>query len=277
MTLEPNPDFVRARLALLAPPAALVPGIFPNAEVNSSRYEQLLRGMQRLRAKVYLEDGAIHSSEVSRDGCHRHPADANAWHLLLLGRDGEVRGCSRYVAHNDNVAFAQLGVRNAALSRCRDWGMALRCAIESEVRQARTGGISFVEVGGWALDPVLRCTKEALHIALGTYSLARILGGCIGITMATERHCSASILRRIGGRPLRSGTVEIPSYYDPQYDCEMQLLRFDSTELNPRFEPWVNQLCNSLKSSSVIRRENPAAVMPSLRLGLGRSVAHAVQ
>ncbi|HEY4361363.1 MAG TPA: hypothetical protein VGN17_10350 [Bryobacteraceae bacterium] len=254
-----------------------MPSSFAKTEVSSWRHEQLLRGMQRLRAKLYLEDGAIRPADICADGSHRHPDDMRAWHLLSLSSTGEVRGCARYLAHPNTVAFAQLGVRSAALSRSGDWGLALRAAIDAEVRQAKARGISFVEVGGWALDPAARNTREALRIALGAYSLARVLGGCIGITTATVRHCSAAILRRIGGRPLRNRAVELPSYYDPQYSCDMEVLRFDSTELNPRFESWVNELCGYLQTSVVIQRELPAAAPASASFGLGRALVHAVQ
>jgi hypothetical protein len=238
--------------------------------------------MQRLRAKLYLEDGAIQASDVSSDGCHRLAADSYAWHLLSLDSLGRVRGCSRYIAYPNTVSFSELGVRKAALSRSREWGLALRAALVSEVSHARARGLSFVEVGGWALDPSVRGTKEALRVALGTYSLARILGGCIGITTATDRHCSAGILRRIGGRPLRCGSVELPIYFDPQYGCEMELLRFDSTELNPRYESFVTELSGYLQSCEVIRWEQPAAVREPMRFqlhrgGLGHHLAHAVQ
>jgi hypothetical protein len=277
MTLVPQLDSREGRLVLLAPAAALATERFSRTEANSRRHEQLMREMQRLRAKLYLEDGAIRPAEVSPDGCHRHPDDSRAWHLLSLGCNGEVRGCSRYVAHPHTVSFAQLGVRSAALSRSGEWGLALRTALESEIGQARARGLSFVEVGGWALDPAVRNTREALRIALGTYSLARALGGCIGITTATMRHCSAAILRRIGGRPLRNRAVELPSYYDSQYGCEMELLRFDSTELNPRFEPWVAELDTYLQSSTVIRREDPAAARAPLCLVPARSLLHTRQ
>lgn len=189
--------------------------------------------MQLLRAKRYREDGAIRESEILRDGRHYHPADQRAWHLLSVGQDGQVLGCARYVAHPNTVAFSQLGVRKAALAHSTEWGMDLRAAIDSEVAEARRRGLAYVEVGGWALDSSMRRTAEAVRIALATYSLARVLGGCIGVTTATMRHCSASILRKIGGQPVRIGEVELPPYYDPQYDCKMELLRFDSAEPNP--------------------------------------------
>jgi hypothetical protein len=125
--------------------------------------------------------------------------------------------------------------------------------MESEIALARRLRVAYVEVGGWALAPEFRGTSEALRIALGSFSLARLLGGCIGVTTATERHCSASILRRIGGQPLKVQGIEIPRYFDPRFDCEMEILRFDSARPNPRFERWIEELEGYLAGVPVIR------------------------
>ena len=297
MKLVPNPNAPQGRLVLLAPPKARIPASFAAVQTSVHDHEHLLLGAQRLRARVYVEDGAIHPSQVSRDGRHVHPGDEDAWHLLSLNAYGEVCGCSRYIAHSNRVHFSRLGVRNAALART-EWSLALRSAVEAEVAQARGRGLAYVEVGGWALDASMRRTAEAVRIALATYSLARILGGCIGITTATRRHCSSAILRKIGGRPLRIKQVELPPYYDPQYDCEMELLRFDSEEPNPRFEPWIEDLRSHLTGAIVVRSNTQPEVQseepPTIRAHamhrdlqnqawkreawrFGRDLAHAVQ
>jgi hypothetical protein len=90
------------------------------------------------------------------------------------------------------------------------------------------------------------------------FSLARLLGGCIGVTTATRRHCSASILRRIGGQTLHANGVGIPPYFDPRYDCEMEILRFDSTTPNPRFERWIEELKYHLSAVPVIGESYPS-------------------
>jgi hypothetical protein len=246
---------------------------------------------------VYVEDGAIRESEVTRDGRHRHPADESAWHLVSLDEAGEVCGCSRYIEHPNTVQFRELGVRKAALAHSKDWGMALRAAINAEVAEARRRDLSYVEVGGWALDSSMRRSAEGVRIALATYSLARILGGCIGITTATRRHCSATILRKIGGQPMRIDQFEIPPYFDPQYGCDMELLRFDSTGPNPRFESCIEDLRSYLMTATLViqpdvpvqeRTKAPAAqhafaMQESYRpwqreaWRLGKAFAHAVQ
>jgi hypothetical protein len=124
--------------------------------------------------------------------------------------------------------------------------------VESEIELAKRLGIDYVEVGGWALAPELRCTSEALRMALGAFSMARLLGGCVGLTTATRRHHSSSILRRIGGQALMSDGIEIPGYFDARYDCEMEILRFHSSQPNPRFERWIEELKGYLSAVPVI-------------------------
>lgn len=273
MKRVPNQNATHGRLVLLAPPEARIPGGFANIESGSRQHEHFLHAAQRLRAKLYREDGAIRESEISWDGRHQHPADERAWHVLSLDGNGEVCGCSRYIAYPNTVHFSQLGVRNAALAHSAEWGMKLRGALDAEVAEARRRGLAYVEVGGWALDSSMRRTAEAVRIALATYSLARLLGGCIGLTTATRRHCSAAILRKIGGRPPRIGNDEMPSYYDPRYECEMELLRFDSAEPNPRYEPWIEDLRRHLAAALVLQPPATHAIAAqesSQRQTLGR-------
>jgi hypothetical protein len=149
--------------------------------------------------------------------------------------------------------FADTGVSRSALSRSAEWSGRIKAAIDSEIALANRLCVDYVEVGGWALEPELRCTSEALRIALGTFSMARLLGGCIGVTTATRRHCSASILRRIGGQPLMTQGIEIPKYFEPRFDCEMEILRFDSAQPNPRYERWIEELKGYLSDVPVIR------------------------
>src|SRR5262249_46160257 len=152
---------------------------------------------------------------------HHLSIDRDSWHLLAMDNAGAVCGCVRYRAHESTTCFQELGVRHSALAHNPTLGVRLRDAVEAELREARRREVSYVEVGGWAIAPEFRCTSESVRTALATYSLAQVLGGSIGITTATVRHCSSSILRRIGGRPLEDASGEIPPYYDPQYGCEM--------------------------------------------------------
>ncbi len=250
MNLIPGTD--HGRLFLLAPADVFVPDCLTDVEWNPLRHGVLMAGLQRLRGRVYLADGAIERSDLTPDGRYAQPADEKAWHLIAVDKRAEVCGCARYMAHSAHLRFADTGVSNSPLIRSGEWASSLRTAVDSDLALARGLGIDFVEVGGWALAPELRFTGEALRIALGMFSLARLFGGCIGLTTATMRHCSSSILRRIGGQPLVARGIEIPPYFDPRYRCQMEILRFDSARPNPRFERWIEELRGHLSSVPVI-------------------------
>jgi len=240
------------RIVLLAPELSGVPQTFADAIVSSTDHAHLLGSTQRLRGQIYLEDGAISKEQLTSDGRHEQPADHDSWHLVAVGPDGVVQGCARYRGYPEPVTFEKLGVSRSGMAICDKWGTRLRRAVERNIVDAHGRGVSFVEVGGWALTPDLRCSTEALRIALATWALARVLGGCVGVTTATRRHCSASILRKIGGHSLVVDGQELPHYFDPAYGCEMEILRFDSDSPNPRFESWVEQWVRHLTTVPVL-------------------------
>jgi hypothetical protein len=253
MNLVPGKNPQHGRLVLLAPSNAFIPESFTGVELSLDSHDFLLAEVQRLRGRIYYEDGAIHPSQLTSDGRYVQAADEHSWHIIALNQHNTVSGCARYQIHSGRSLYWQTGAAQSPLSRSIQWESNLKLAVESEIGLASRLGVDFVEVGGWALAPELRCTAEALRIALAAYSMARMLGGCVGLTTATRRHCSSSILRRIGGRPLRAGQLEIPSYYDPQYECDMEILGFNSAMPNPRFEPWIQGLMGYLSTIPVIQ------------------------
>jgi hypothetical protein len=245
---------LHSQLLLLAPSASGVPDSFSNPSFDAGRHTHMLAKAQKLRGRIYVEDGAIEPNELTPEGKHRIANDQESWHILTLDSRGELSGCTRYLAHKNTTPFTQLGVRQCALAKCDQWGPKLRSAIEQDLQLARKRDFAYVEMGGWALREDVRCSTEALRIALGAYALARNLGGAISVTTATARHCSSSILRRIGGQPLATGRTELPSYYDPRYKCEMTILRFESDQPNPRYEAWIEQIREELLNAPVICR-----------------------
>jgi hypothetical protein len=80
----------------------------------------------------------------------------------------------------------------------------------------------------------------------------KMLGGAMGTTTATFRHRSSAILRKMGGYGLLSGGVELPSYYDPQYECEMEILGFDSDKPNPKYSGWIQECHWRLRHLNVV-------------------------
>ena len=242
----------RGQIVLLAPARGFTPSFGWRVRADEVQYTGLMHGLQKLRGRIYLQDGALTEAQLTADGRHWQSLDSSSWHLLAIDEQGEICGCARYSHHPAVIGFHDLGVRTSALARSQRWGMTLRSAVERELGWARRQGLAFAEVGGWAISDEKRCTSAALRIALATYGLAQLLGGSVGLTTATVRHSSADILRRIGGHPLTVGETELPRYFDSQYQCDMEVLRFESAKPEPVFRHTIERLRDELKSVMVV-------------------------
>ncbi len=233
--------------------------------------------MQRLRGRIYLNDGAINQDELTVDGRHVQPIDEESWHLLVVNTKGRVLGCTRYLQHHASVPYNRLRIRTAALAHSEQWSERLRCAVEKELETARRTGFSYIEVGGWAIDESLRGSSDALRSVLFTYAWSHVIGGCLGLSMATHRNGSAAILRRIGGRPLEWDGAELPPYYDPHYKCEMEVLRFDSRLPSVKYSHVIDEMKTEIPLVPVICGHKPAETWHSFvnRLRAVRGVSGA--
>jgi hypothetical protein len=256
LSLPADPNRNR-HFILLSPPGMALSNVFSQVKGDSERRRNLLAEMQRLRGRVYLQDGAIRESDLSADGRHVQAVDEESWHLLILNSGNRVLGCTRYLQHSASTTFSRLRVRTAALARTEPWNERLRRAVEAELESARRSGFSFVEVGGWALDESIRGTSDALRSVLFTFAWSQVIGGCLGLSMATHRNGSASILRRIGGRPLEWDGSVLPSYYDPQYKCDMEVIRFDSRMPNAKYHHSIEEIRSQIPGMQVISAGQP--------------------
>jgi hypothetical protein len=245
----------RQSFVVLPPTGSATPGAFRQIEFDTRRHSSLLASMQRLRGKVYLEDGAISAEDLTPDGRHLLADDAAAWHVLSLHEDGRVRACLRYLDERHSSGFRGLWVSHTALARCPQSGWKLRMAVESKMASARAAHLGFGSVGGWAAAPEQRRTMEPVAIILATYGLLELLGSCLGVATATFRHHSTGILRKIGLNPLSLGGDVLPPYYDSKYGCQMEVLEFDSRSPNPKYLSAVREFSESLMHASVICRE----------------------
>jgi hypothetical protein len=238
-------------LLLLAPSQRAVPATFGIIESNRNRYEDLLACTQQFRGRVYLEDGAIKPWQLI-EGQHRLDVDQGSWHVLALDQGGQVCGCVRYKEYPFGTCYEDLSVSRSSLALSEDWSSLLRRAVQAELALSKCLDYPLSEVGGWALAEEIRGTAEALRLALAAYALTRELGGAIGLSTVTRRHGSASILRRMGGRSLKVQGLELPAYYDPQYECEMEILRFCSSSPNPRYSIWIDEMKSALRAAPVV-------------------------
>ncbi|HEX3684285.1 MAG TPA: hypothetical protein VHU83_17255 [Bryobacteraceae bacterium] len=202
---------------------------------------------------MYLKDGAIQESELDEERRFLMPGDQRSWHFLLVDPSHNVIGCARYLVHSHNVSFDQLRVRHSALANDPRWAGKVRQAVENDLRIAQRNNFSYVEIAGWALAEEWRGTRAALEILVASYALAHLWGGCLGACAATARHGSSSILRRIGGASFEVDGESLPPYEDPQYGCQMELLRFDGRTPSKRFVPLIAQLRGKLAGLSILR------------------------
>lgn len=237
---------------LLSPAKGGTPAAFAAVSGDADEYSRRLREMQRLRGSIYLREGAISEGELTADGRHELAGDENAWHLLLLGEGKRIVGCMRYLLHRNAIAVSKLSASSCALGLSPEWGGHLEEALRRELALAQEEKVGFAEIGGWALAEQLRTSTEGIRIVLATYALGRLLGNAIGISTATTRNGSSKILRRLGGQSVEAGNIQLPTYFDPHYKCDMELLRFDSRAPNARYAEWVDYLHSELVNARVI-------------------------
>jgi hypothetical protein len=239
----PKIEIKRDRSLLLVAPSGACLEPFSGQITFSSRFHTYLTTeMQRLRGRIYLDDGAIRQSDLKSGGRHISDLDCESWHLLTLSAIGSVLGCIRFRQHPNTISCDDLGVSRTPLASSAAWGPALRASVNLELESARSAGFSYLEIGGWALAPEIRGTAEALKSVLAIYALGGLQGGALGIGTATERNGSASILRRLGGKPLEFSGSVLPTYYDENYRCGMEILRFDSRCANSKYDSAIRDL-----------------------------------
>jgi hypothetical protein len=252
--LERNIVSVNQRIVLLAPSATSVGEAFHNVDVNLQRHAELIHDVQKLRGSIYLKDGAIQAHQLSWDGLHKTAEDSKGWHMLLLNRQQQVSACALYLEHDSDVAFEELRIRQCPLAENDEWRPRLRKAVQSELTRARRDRLKYVELGGWAVTEQSRGTAGPLALALVVYAFSRRCGGALGMMTATFRHCSATILKRLGGSRFEVDGITLPPYYDPRYECIMEMLRFDSRQPNAKYGLLVEQAREKLAGMLVIAR-----------------------
>lgn len=235
----------KLRFKILAPSTGAVPDAFSRVRGCRVEHERLLSSVQRLRGDVYREYGPV-AAQLTPDGRHQQVIDPGSWHILLEDAAGHVVGCSRY--REIKGGFHQLGASHSPVAASRKFGQLLRLQIESQISAARVRNMTFCEVGAWALRPEIRCSTAAINSVLMTFALAEQFGGALGITTATTRHHSSTILKRIGGKRVDG----IPPYYDAAYGCIIEMIQFDSATLPAQYATRVSRLREELLNAEVV-------------------------
>jgi len=250
--IESSIASIQQDLVLVAPPDAKLDGGFNGVVVDSFQHQQLIREMQRLRGRIYVDEGNITQQQLTPDGRHQTAEDNKGWHLLMTDERGSVRSCALYILYENTASIGDLRVRQCPLVQHPEWKAKVKGAVESEIARARRAGLRFAELGGWAIAKERRGTPEGLMMALATYGLARTLGGALGITTANVAHSCSSILRRLGGAFLEFDGTTIPSYFDPRYNTTIDLLRFDSRSPSTKYAELIDIVKEKLANVTVI-------------------------
>ncbi|MBV9760273.1 MAG: hypothetical protein JO340_06910 [Acidobacteriaceae bacterium] len=228
---------------------------------DERRHAHLLRSAQQLRGRCYLADGAVRPEQLVPDGRFTTPDDERSWHFLVVANTNRVIGCVRYSLFDPRITrFNDLRASDLVQFADREWSRKLVAIVEADLALARSRGSLYAELGGWAIAEEYRGTKLALETVLASYAWgALVRNGCICSCTATVRHGSASILRRIGGRPLESTEGTLPLYWDPRYGCEMEMLRFDSQAVVPRYRRLVVEIQSQLKNRAALQAGGAAS------------------
>jgi hypothetical protein len=269
--LERNVASLHQRLALITPPHRTgIPRDLQNIVAEPAQHRRLVGELQRLRGRVYSADGAIGPQHLSCDGRHQTPEDDRSWHLVIFDQEHRVKGCIWYLEHDGSPTLDDLRARHSPLATQPEWREKLRAAVNAEVLRARHERIGCAEVGGWAVAEDSR-PADCLMLVLATYALSQSLGGALVMATATVRHSSAPILRRMGGASLEGPGYVVPSYFDPRYQCEMELLRFDTRRPIAKFAPLVGLIKAQLRTVPVIAMHRVIAHASPLSLSPGTS------
>ena len=234
----------RMRFRILAPSRIEFPKSLTHEVVSSELHPKLMFDLQKLRGSVYREYAGI-ASTLLPDGRHFHKLDASSWHILLEDAELGVVGCARY---RPISTFEDLICSKAAVALSPETGPVFRSMFDKQVADARRLGMHYGEASAWALSETARCSTAAINIALMGFALAEWLGAGICITTASTRHHASLILRRLGGTPFAG----FEPYYEPMFDCLIELLQFETASLQPRYLVKLEEMRAELRRTPIL-------------------------
>ena len=141
------------RFQLLVPAKTRIGPTFGSVTRDRDKHQRYLCSLQRLRAQIYLEEGAVQREQIDSSGRFSMHQGENCWHFLLVDKNEEVVGCVRYLTHSPEVTFESLLIRQSPLVKDSFWGPRLRRAVEGDLCWLRKRSLGFAEIGGWTLHP----------------------------------------------------------------------------------------------------------------------------
>jgi len=251
---------------LIAPSTWQQECCFKDMVVDPERHDSLIGAVQRFRGKSYLADGALHPNQLTSDGRFCQSVDYSSWHLVVQDDAGAIVSCARYYPIL-NPRFEATAASKSALANRPEWRGKVRRAVETSIEQAARRGAVFAELGGWCVASDSRHSAQVLRTVLLMFALGEILGGTVGLSTATKRHSSSAILQRLGAQNAGTNGEPLPAYYEPMFDCEMELLQFDSLRPAERYAPRIAEFGSAMKRDIRVlcREASPVHYNSSLR------------
>lgn len=229
---------------VVAPSRREVPRTRIDNIVSSELHSDLMFDIQKLRGEVYREYAGI-AAHLLPDGRHWHRLDSQSWHIVLQDQSGEIVGCARYRIID---SFDDLICSKAAVALSPITGPVFKSVFAQQLAEVRRRGLHYGEASAWALNARARCSTAAVNIALMSFALAEWLGGGVGLTTASTRHHASSILKRIGGSPF----ANLEPYYEPMFDCFIELLHLDVRNLETRCAVKLNEMRAELREALIL-------------------------
>jgi hypothetical protein len=209
---------------------------------SAEEYDASIAKIQRFRGTIYYADGAIPAEALDAEGRHHSVSDERSYHVCVLADEETMAGCFRLRVHRSGSAIDDLCLA-PALTRIES---AIRpdvsSAISGLMAQAWRQGMLFGEVGGWAVQPDFRRSRDLIAMPLVAFAVYEQFGSALVIAHATHRHSSARILKEIGGFSLTHEGSAFSPYHDSYYGSLMEFVCFDSRRPAERLAPIVHSL-----------------------------------
>jgi hypothetical protein len=229
-------------IVILAPAGRIPRNLESASYAGSLSYQALLAGMQKLRGTAYLKEGVLGEHDLTSDGRYIAQFDAASWHILIVHQQ-EVIGSISY------EPISKVSTSHLPPGQSAEWSAMARLVVEEQIDHTHRTGLPFVVVRDWVMVEDLRCSTEAIRLLLVVFALARYLGGASGLAIASSRHSVAAIFRRVGFSTFIAIDSEVARVFDPKLRCEVELLRFHSELLNPRYLGWVREFERAIIAS----------------------------
>jgi hypothetical protein len=248
-------------LGVIAPQSGKLSATFANVCPDAALHAALIDEIQRLRGRIYLADGAIPTDALDERGRHWTSVDRESWHLILLDGAG-VCGCMRLTLHPSGGQRSDLKLREV-IARLGEGADRYAGALKAFLANAHRVGRGLIEVGGWAVAAGTRNSTRGVILALASWSLAQVLGGCLATSVAARRNQSADMLRRMGAFPLADERGPLPGFFDPYHGCELELLGFDSYHPAAEYESTVLEIREFFRNAFVVAPSGTPVVYPA--------------